>query len=217
VPDLSWCDLPEWAVEVDRDLVAGFDAALADGAARAGTHLACRVGCTPCCVGPFDITVLDAARLRRGLAALASRDPDAADRVAAAARVQWREMAADFPGDAATALLGADEEARAAFLGANGRLRCPALDAVGACGLYSARPLSCRSYGVPASLGEHRLEPCPRNFVGATAEEVAEAEVAFDPGDMEGELLTRLAAAGLQPGETIVAAVLTEIPSPRSR
>lgn len=46
------------------------DAALAEAVRKAGTQLACRPGCTDCCIGSFPISEQDAARLRQGLAAL---------------------------------------------------------------------------------------------------------------------------------------------------
>ncbi|MGB6780597.1 MAG: YkgJ family cysteine cluster protein, partial [Terracidiphilus sp.] len=54
----------------DGQLVQIMDAALGEARRRAGPHLACRVGCTQCCHGPFRINALDAARLRVGMEAL---------------------------------------------------------------------------------------------------------------------------------------------------
>ena len=56
-------------VAADQTLVQIVDAALASAANRSGTHLTCHPGCSPCCHGVFEITALDADRLRRGLAA----------------------------------------------------------------------------------------------------------------------------------------------------
>ncbi len=50
------------------DLVQIVDAALAEATLKAGAWLACRPGCTDCCIGPFPISAADAARLRQGLA-----------------------------------------------------------------------------------------------------------------------------------------------------
>jgi hypothetical protein len=46
--------------------------------------------------------------------------------------------------------------------------RCAALDPAGRCKIYDARPLVCRSHGVPIRLARRGLpvvEACPRNFV----------------------------------------------------
>ncbi|MFH1176136.1 MAG: hypothetical protein V1750_01920, partial [Acidobacteriota bacterium] len=61
--------LPADFVARDQALTRQFDAALAEAAAKAGGHLQCQRGCTPCCIGVFDITALDAMRLRQGLGA----------------------------------------------------------------------------------------------------------------------------------------------------
>src|SRR6185503_2437633 len=105
-------------------------------------------GCTECCLGPFPITRLDARRLAEGLAELAGRDPEAAAAMRERARQARRALRRGFPGDGATGRLGEDEDARARFFARHGALPCPALDPKsGACGLYAARPLSCRTYG----------------------------------------------------------------------
>jgi hypothetical protein len=59
----------------DRLLLKIIDSNLAEGARQSGQWLACRVGCTECCIGPFPITMLDARRLQRALADLESREP----------------------------------------------------------------------------------------------------------------------------------------------
>ena len=65
----------------DDILIRIVDAAFAEAARRSGSWLLCRPGCTQCCLGEFPITQLDAARLRRGLAELETRDPERAARV----------------------------------------------------------------------------------------------------------------------------------------
>ncbi len=62
------------------------DGRLGVAARLAGDRLACRPGCTPCCIGPFPITPLDAARLADGLRELERRDSERAARVAERAR-----------------------------------------------------------------------------------------------------------------------------------
>ena len=60
----------------DHALVQIVDAALADATQRSGHWLACRPGCTQCCMGPFPINQLDAARLQNGLRDLEERAPE---------------------------------------------------------------------------------------------------------------------------------------------
>lgn len=195
-------------LEEDGVLLREVDAALARGARRAGAHLVCRAGCTPCCVGPFDITVLDAARLRSGWERLRRRAPGRAAAVARRAAAAWTRLAEGFPGDVRSGRLADDDGAREAFFARHAAEPCPALDpGTGRCDLYPFRPLSCRTFGLPVRSGGVELEPCELCFRGATPAEVAAATVEPDPHDREGRLLAVLAAAGSE-GETVVAAVL---------
>src|SRR5271157_1871441 len=86
----------------DSTLIQIVDAALADATQRSGEWLACRPGCTQCCVGVFAINQLDVVRLRRGLADLEKTDPQRARRIREQARASIRRLAAEFPGDAKT-------------------------------------------------------------------------------------------------------------------
>ncbi|MFZ0934335.1 MAG: YkgJ family cysteine cluster protein, partial [Bryobacteraceae bacterium] len=65
----------------DSELIQIVDAALAEAASKAGAWLKCRPGCYECCLGAFEISELDAQRLRRGLADLERRDAARATRV----------------------------------------------------------------------------------------------------------------------------------------
>src|SRR4051812_32344428 len=97
----------------DRELIQIVDAAMAEAARRSGQWLVCRPGCAECCIGPFFITQLDAARLQRGLAEIETTDPQRAGRI--------RDRARNVTG-------GDDED-------------CPALDPeTRTCDLYAARP-----------------------------------------------------------------------------
>lgn len=71
----------------DAELVQIIDASLAEAARRAGSLLACRIGCTQCCHGAFAINALDVLRLRAGMSALRTAGP------ALAAAVERRAQA----------------------------------------------------------------------------------------------------------------------------
>ncbi len=193
-------------VREDRRFLVAVQGRLDAAVRRAGRHVTCRLGCTECCVGPFDITPLDAWRLRRGLAGLAARRPEVAAAIVGRAREQWARMVVAFPGDPVRGLLDEELAAREAFFSAFAALPCPALDpATGACQLYESRPVSCRTFGLPIRCGDQLLPPCRLNFTTATPEEIAAATVDPDPEDVEGELLQR---CGAEAGDTIVAWVL---------
>jgi Fe-S-cluster containining protein len=149
----------------DLELIQIVDAALAESARRSGEWLVCRPGCCECCMGPFSITALDAARLRRGLKDLESADPERA------ARVRARALAYS----------GGDDEA------------CPALDSPsGTCDLYAARPITCRVFGPPVRCGSEAVGICELCYHGATGDEITACEVEIDPEGLEARLLEQL-------------------------
>jgi Fe-S-cluster containining protein len=201
---------PRWESLGDERLLRRVDAALEAGAARAGPHLVCRSGCTECCLGPFPIGWLDARRLAEALDALEAHDPRRARAIRSRARRARERMQRGFPGDPASGRLSQDEAARERFFDRHAALPCPALDPrSGACELYSARPLSCRSYGPPVRIGGEDLPPCRLCFVSASPAEIERGRVDVDPEQAEDRLLRRLHRAG-EPGavETLVAHAL---------
>jgi Fe-S-cluster containining protein len=201
---------PDWERRGDALLLRRADAALAEGARRAGERLACRVGCTECCQGPFPITLLDARRLAEGLRELRERDPRRAGAIERRAARDVRALRRGFPGDPATGRLGEDEAAAEAFFTRHGKRPCPALDpGTGACGLYDARPLTCRTFGPPVRIGRESLPPCRLCFVGASPRAVERSRVRIDAEELEDRLLRRLFRAG-EPAaaETVVAYAL---------
>jgi len=145
---------------MDAELLRIIDNSLAEAARRSGAWLACRRGCSQCCLGPFEITQLDARRLRLGFAELAERDP------ARAAAVQERTRHA-----------GPDDDSP-----------CPALDPeTGACDLYEARPMICRVFG-PAVRDGDAIGACELCYEGATDQEIAACAVEMDPEGLESAL-----------------------------
>jgi Fe-S-cluster containining protein len=173
--------------EGDAGLVQIVDAALAEAKRKSGPWLVCRPGCTQCCYGPFEITPLDAWRLKRGLADLETTDPQRARRVR--------------------------ERARQAPIELNDEDPCPALDPdSGTCDLYAARPITCRAFGPPVRCGEEACGICELCYGGATDEQIAACEVEIDPENLEAALL-----AQFEPGATTVTAALRETAPSRSR
>jgi Fe-S-cluster containining protein len=206
---------PGWEKRGDARLLRVVDAALAEGAGRAGDRLACRVGCTECCHAPFPITLLDARRLAHGLQALREREPTRAAAVEKRARSALRALRRAFPGDPDTGRLSEDEAAREAFFERHHARPCPALDPrTGGCELYAARPLSCRTYGPPLRLAGEDLPACRLCFVDAAPREIARCRVRVDAEGLEDRLLRRLYRSG-EPAavETIVAFALRPEPA----
>ncbi len=86
----------------DAELVQIIDASLAEAARRAGSLLACRIGCTQCCHGAFAINAPDVLRLRAGMSALRTADPALAAAVERRAQAWLAEHRSSFPGDPET-------------------------------------------------------------------------------------------------------------------
>jgi Fe-S-cluster containining protein len=166
----------------DFQLVQIIDRSLAEAARRSGSWLVCRKGCTQCCQGPFEISQLDAQRLRKGLAELERHDPQRADAVRDRARhaAQQTNFSDDDP--------------------------CPALDPrTGTCDLYSSRPITCRCFGPPVRCESGTVGVCELCFDGASAEEIAACLVDFDPEGLESVLIDDLERTTGMRGMTTVA------------
>jgi Fe-S-cluster containining protein len=188
----------------DQKLIQIMDAALADVARRSGEWLVCRQGCTQCCIGVFAINQLDAARLRAGLEELQANDPERAAQVRERARSSIVRLAADFPGDPSTGILFESEEAAERFDDFANDEPCPALDpATGMCDLYTARPMTCRTFGPPVR-SEGGLGVCELCYHGANDDEIAACEMQV-PEEEEAEVLSELEEAAGVSGRTIVA------------
>jgi Fe-S-cluster containining protein len=193
----------------DRALIQIVDAALAEAERKSGAWLVCRLGCTQCCIGPFPISQLDAERLRRGLAELDARDPQRGALVRERARQSVGRIWSSFPGDRATGILGENEEAEEQFAGFADDEPCPALDPeTGACDLYAARPITCRTFGPPVRCGADAVGVCELCFIGASDHEIAACEVEADVEDLESALLKELEQTTGARGRTIVAFAL---------
>jgi Fe-S-cluster containining protein len=189
----------------DTELVEIVDAALADAARRAGSWLACRPGCTQCCYGAFAINALDRLRLRAGIEQLRARNPESADALEQRARGWLATYAPDFPGDAATGILGTSGEEQARFETFADDAPCPALNPVsGLCDVYAYRPMTCRVFGPPTRVSDKGdIGCCDLCFRGATEGEIAACEMPV-PHALEDEILAQSGGSG----ETLVAFAL---------
>jgi len=201
----------------DAQLIQIIDAAVADAARRSGSWLLCAPGCTQCCIGVFPISQLDAVRLREGLAALNTAEPQRAAAVRTRAQQSVARLAADFTGDPTTGLI--DELRADDFEDFANDEPCPALDpATGHCDLYAARPMTCRTFGPPLRTvasgadADAGLGVCELCFHGATTEEIAACEVHLDAEELESTLNADAEQARGLSGNTTVAWALTAAP-----
>lgn len=194
----------------DQKLIQIVGAALADAARRSGEWLACRPGCTQCCIGVFAINQLDALRLRRGLAQLKKQDPERAAAVVQRAHESWARLREEFPGNRKTGILDQDDEAAQKFEEFANDEPCPVLDpATGLCELYQSRPMTCRVFGPPVR-SEGGLGVCELCFHGASDEEIAACEMVPDPDDLESQLLEQVEKRWKIRGNTIIAYALKD-------
>jgi Fe-S-cluster containining protein len=190
----------------DAQLVQIVDAAVADAARRSGSWLLCAPGCTQCCIGVFPISQLDAARLRAGLAALESADPQRSAAVRERAQQSIARIAADFPGDPATGVID-DTQSDLMEDFANDE-PCPALDPhTGRCDVYAARPMTCRVFGPPLRV-EGGVGVCDLCYHGATPDEIAACELHLDTEDLESAVTAEAEQSTDRIGSTIVAFTL---------
>jgi Fe-S-cluster containining protein len=189
----------------DQKLIQIVDAALADAARKSGQWLACRPGCTQCCVGVFAINALDAVRLQAGLAELGRTDRARVARIRERARQSRARLRPDIPGSPLTGVLDESDEAEERFAAFGNEEVCPVLDPeTGLCELYEARPMPCRTFGPPVQV-ERGLGVCELCYHGATDEEIAACEMVADTDDLESELVRKVEKADGPPGRTIVA------------
>lgn len=203
------CNRPTVDRELPDELIQIVDAAVSDAYQRGGQHLACRPGCSQCCVGVFPIAHEDAARLRAGLAALDQADPQRAARVRARVAASLARLDPWFPGDRATGVLGGDYETAILFEEYANDEPCPVLDLdLGTCDLYQSRPVLCRTFGPPMRTEEDNLATCELCFIHASTEEIAAA--ALDPTipDQESASNQAFNEAHNLHGETLVAYAL---------
>jgi Fe-S-cluster containining protein len=193
----------------DTELVQIVDASLTEAARRAGEWLVCRPGCTQCCYGAFAINQLDVLRLRAGMDALRTAQPERAAEIERRAQHWIDEHGRDFPGDLATGILGETDVERERFEEFANEAACPALDpATGLCDVYEWRPMACRVFGPPVAMdagdgGGPALAHCELCFAGAGSEQVAACEMVV-PNELEESFVDELEREGLR-GETVVA------------
>ena len=190
------------------------DASFADAAARAGSWLVCRPGCTKCCHGAFAINALDVMRLQAGMQELRTCQPGLAAQIDLRARAWLDEHGPEFPGNAETGALGQSDEELQRFEEFANDAACPALNpSAGLCDVYLWRPMTCRVFGPPVRMGEgNSIGHCELCFEGATETEVAACEMVV-PHESESSLLDEISDTR----ETLVAFALLRGPNSSPR
>lgn len=130
--------------------------------------IACNRGCSACCRGLFDITLLDALYLRAGFDLLPD---DVQQRVRLKAGVRLDEITAQWPAFSSPWILNRIPETEwDTMMPEEDETPCPLLSETGACLVYDHRPMTCRLNGIPLidTSGEELFDDwCTLNFTDA--------------------------------------------------
>jgi Fe-S-cluster containining protein len=139
-----------------QQLCAHADAEFERGRRLHGARILCAAGCSSCCSQIFQITEVEAARISQHVASLPEPERK---RLQAKAAENLRKRKALF----------GDEKWGDTATGAG--IPCPALTEEGACGMYEARPVMCRKFGVPIFNPDKpdRVMACELNFAPGEA------------------------------------------------
>lgn len=191
-------------------LIQIVEAALLSAVQRSGSFLVCRPGCSQCCHGVFEISPLDADRLREGLLSLEAEDHLRAARIRTRVTAARTHLQPWFPGDSSTGVLSSRDEEVELFEEFASEDACPILDPeTQTCDLYGARPILCRTFGPPirneAADEEGGLATCELCFNGASAQEIAACEMDSSFRTLEESLEGSYTAQNSAMGQTIIA------------
>ena len=140
-----------------------------------GTTLACRGGCSSCCRGLFDITLLDAWLLKEAFVTLPEKTRN---QVLDRCRPRLVELQNRWPALKNPYLLNALPETEWQEMPEGDLTPCPLLDDRGYCLVYDARPLTCRLHGLP------NIDVSGEDFDGTTC-----TLHPGDPGTLPDEIL----------------------------
>ncbi len=147
-----------------RDLLQTVDGWFEHCLETAGGHIRCARGCSDCCRGLFDISLLDAALLKSGF----DRLPEAQkNRVLAKAKGQVAQLQKAWPGFVPPYVLNGMPDQEWTEMPEDDMTPCALLSEEGDCLVYADRPMTCRLHGLPnidISAESFSDEWCSRNF-----------------------------------------------------
>jgi Fe-S-cluster containining protein len=143
-------------------------------------HIACRNGCSACCRGLFDITLLDAFYLKKGFDKL----PEALKaEIVKKALMRLEQLSLLNPAFVEPWLLnGIPEDDWDALMPEEDETPCLLLSETGGCLVYDYRPMTCRLNGIPLIdvSGEELFDEwCTLNFTGEEPRDLAELRFGF--------------------------------------
>lgn len=118
-----------------EDLFDLADRAVADVQERYSQEVRCKKGCIDCCYAVFDVSLIEALYIRQHFDSLGRKQRRTALNIAKKALKSWEQLITT-KADLSLA-----------------RIRCPLLTDSGECVCYEARPINCRTYGIPTVIG----------------------------------------------------------------
>jgi Fe-S-cluster containining protein len=143
-------------------------------------QIACHAGCSSCCRGLFDITLLDAIYLKRGFEQLPEPVRRKISRVAAE---RLNSLTRQFPLFVEPWILNKIPEPEwDEIMPEEDETPCPLLSRTGDCLVYGFRPMTCRLNGIPLidESGEELFDEwCTLNFVSGEPLEFEDLRFGF--------------------------------------
>ncbi|SKA09027.1 Putative zinc-or iron-chelating domain-containing protein [Trichlorobacter thiogenes] len=175
-----------------QELLSEVDTWFTHCSLAAGDQIACQRGCSACCRGLFDITLLDARLLREGFEQL-SQDiqqtvTTAAQQSIAGIRNSWPDF------DQPYLFNGYPEEEWDLVMPEEDETPCPLLGQDGLCLVYQYRPMTCRLNGIPMvdTSGEILFDEwCSLNFIDVDPLKMQELRFHFNDLFTQEQLLFR--------------------------
>lgn len=158
----------------------------------AGEQILCSRGCSACCRGLFDITLLDAALVRTGFTSLTAQTRQ---QITDRSMERLAEMQQVWPDFSQPWLMNSySEEQWDLAMPDEDEIPCPYLSDGGTCLIYQYRPMTCRLHGIPmVDLGGEVLfdEWCSLNFAGCNPLVNNELRAPFNDIFIQEQLLFR--------------------------
>ncbi len=114
--------------------------------ALAGNQVRCGAGCSQCCRGLFDITLLDGYLLQAGFQQLPA---GSRARVLSQARMRLAQLRQQWPDFDSPYLLNHMPDEQWTEMPEEDETPCPLLGEDGRCLVYQWRPMTCRLHGLP--------------------------------------------------------------------
>lgn len=129
------------------ELLAEVDVWFSSCLKRYSDKIACQSGCSACCRGLFDITLMDALYLKRGVVGL---DETLRLELEKTAKNRLLTLSQDFPTYTSPWFLNnLSDEIQQAMMPEDDLTPCLLLSKHGTCLVYKYRPMTCRLHGIP--------------------------------------------------------------------